>query len=509
MESATNPRRFAGHSPAALLLLAAITLLGFGLRLYHLDAQGVWYDESFTVSHAGKPLGEMMNIVALDAVHPPLHYFLVHEWFEWIGYGSWDARMVSVLFGVAAIPLLFLLTRRFANTQTSLVAALLLAVSQMGVYFSQEARSYEMALCLSLVAALALLRMLDHPNLANTGWFVLAGSLLVYTHYYTAATLAAFGVYGLLFHTRNRRAIWSLIGAGAAIIVLFLPWLAAVLGDAADPSRFWGDPQGAQWFSLVTQIGRFANGKFTSIEASSSPAQILLVLAVFGLPVLAALYRQFGNRSERSADPQTRTAWRGFTLGALMTLAPIALSILFSYAGVLYNYRHASFAAPGMYLAVAIAAQLGFRSPSTTLVWTAVVTGLALVALRANYFAPTKPDYEAGFSPMADLVQPGDCLVQRPSLWRRPEPHFGLTSYYPDVPTLVTIQWDDLPGSAANCGRLWVVWDHTPWMNTGGRDAGIRERVAKFEQDWGPSDHFTHPDLEIWLFLNPEASEPQ
>ncbi len=36
-------------SLVAIVLLVGITLLALGLRLYHLNAQSLWYDEGFSV----------------------------------------------------------------------------------------------------------------------------------------------------------------------------------------------------------------------------------------------------------------------------------------------------------------------------------------------------------------------------------------------------------------------------------------------------------------------------
>ena len=211
------------------LILLLIVLLAAALRLWHLDAQSVWYDESFSVANSVRPLARLMQILVYDRMHPPLHYLVLHEWFHIAGFGAMQARLVSVILGTLSIPLLFLLARRFTDSATSLVAAFLLAVSQMAVYFSQEARPYAQAQFLSLLAALVFLWFLEKPNFRRTIVFAVVGAALLYTHYYGAGTLLALGVYWLIF----RRDYSPLVFRQLAMVTLLLttayvPWIVAL-----------------------------------------------------------------------------------------------------------------------------------------------------------------------------------------------------------------------------------------------------------------------------------------
>jgi 4-amino-4-deoxy-L-arabinose transferase-like glycosyltransferase len=128
-----------------------VTLVALALRLYRLNAQGAWVDEAFTIHAAAQPWNEMMAILISDYNHPPLHTALLWAWFDAVGVGVVQARLISVLAGTGAVLAIYWLAGLMFGRRTALVAAVLLAVSQLGILHAQEARAY--ALLLLVVSA--------------------------------------------------------------------------------------------------------------------------------------------------------------------------------------------------------------------------------------------------------------------------------------------------------------------------------------------------------------------
>ncbi|MCB0085132.1 MAG: hypothetical protein KDE47_29530, partial [Caldilineaceae bacterium] len=61
------------------LLLLALILVAFALRVYRLDAQSLWYDEGVTAEIAQRTLGNLTSWTARD-IQPPLYYYFVWAW---------------------------------------------------------------------------------------------------------------------------------------------------------------------------------------------------------------------------------------------------------------------------------------------------------------------------------------------------------------------------------------------------------------------------------------------
>lgn len=90
--------------------LLAVALLGLFLRVHNLTAQSLSHDEIFSVVLARTTPPQIVQGTAND-VHPPLYYFILHYWKDLFSASEFAMRFLSVIFGVAAIPMIYLLGR--------------------------------------------------------------------------------------------------------------------------------------------------------------------------------------------------------------------------------------------------------------------------------------------------------------------------------------------------------------------------------------------------------------
>ena len=134
-------------------LVAFITLVGAGLRVYLLDSKGMWLDETFSVWLANHSVGDMLDWIVRIDQHPPLYYLLLHYWIKINGDTAYYARMLSVLFGVGTIPVLYLIGKRMSDGWVGVAAAVVMAFSPFNIRFAQETRMYT---CLAFNAAVAI-----------------------------------------------------------------------------------------------------------------------------------------------------------------------------------------------------------------------------------------------------------------------------------------------------------------------------------------------------------------
>jgi len=90
------------------LLLLAIVLIGSFLRTYLLGALSIWYDEMFSIVVAQNSLPGTVTAAATLDVHPPLYYVLLHYWILAFGESDVAVRLLSAIFGIFAIPMVYL-----------------------------------------------------------------------------------------------------------------------------------------------------------------------------------------------------------------------------------------------------------------------------------------------------------------------------------------------------------------------------------------------------------------
>ena len=76
-----------------------------------------------------------MGVVLLTDVHPPLYYVLLHFW-QTVSHNEVYLRSLSLVPGVLAVPVVYLLGRRLVSHRAALIASALVAASMRSVYFS-------------------------------------------------------------------------------------------------------------------------------------------------------------------------------------------------------------------------------------------------------------------------------------------------------------------------------------------------------------------------------------
>ena len=141
------------YLPYALLFL--ILLLAAGLRFYRLDGQSFWADEGNSVVLARMTTGDVLSSAAAD-IHPPAYYLLLKAWGNIFGLDETGARSLSAVLGIFTVWGVYLVGAALKNKRTGLLAALLAAINPFLIYYSQEARMYQLLALTAVFAAYAL-----------------------------------------------------------------------------------------------------------------------------------------------------------------------------------------------------------------------------------------------------------------------------------------------------------------------------------------------------------------
>lgn len=113
--------------------LLAIILIGLFLRVYHLQTQSIWFDEAFSVFESKMSLPQLVETVASVENSPPLYFVFLHYWMMIFGSSESAVRFLSALFGVLAIPVIYLVGRQLFNEEVGLLSAFILAISSFNI----------------------------------------------------------------------------------------------------------------------------------------------------------------------------------------------------------------------------------------------------------------------------------------------------------------------------------------------------------------------------------------
>jgi hypothetical protein len=215
------------RTTTAILL---ITLLAFALRVYLLGNQELRGDEGFSWNYIqGTPAAILERIVREGDPQPPLHYWLLWGWSHLNGDSEFGLRFPAVFLGTLLVPLTYQVGRKWWHTKAGLLAALITALQPQQIWLAQDTRNMYMLALAGILGTLWLLPQVLRPGSLKS-WFgyVACGLLAMFSHYYAIFALLAQGAYILEAKPPAHQALrW--LGAGAAIALLFVPWIVVIL----------------------------------------------------------------------------------------------------------------------------------------------------------------------------------------------------------------------------------------------------------------------------------------
>jgi hypothetical protein len=410
---------------AAAVAVALLTLLGAVLRVVVAD-QSLFGDELSTywiVSTNDLP-GVLSIVHDRIEITPPL-YFVLAEVATQVDLSPELLRAPSLVAGVAAIPIVYRLGLRTVGRAAALVAAALTALAPFMVYYSAEARGYQLMLVLVMLAALALLAAVEDPR---TRWWVAYGACscaAAYTHYTCIFALAVLLAWVLWAHPAARRAA---LLANAAAIVAFMPWISGFVGDLEMPdSGIMSDLSPLTPYSARLAIEHWSVGYPYIVSASELrdiPGVVGLSLEALGLAsgvagaAVAALRR-------RARGGLARVDRRVVLVAAMALAAPVGEASATLLGTNLFAARNLAVSWP--WFALALAAVLVAAGPRLRVAAVGlVVAGFALAGAKMVDEDFQRPDFAAAAAIIDREAGPRDVVVDGAVAFITPGPVTGL-----------------------------------------------------------------------------------
>jgi mannosyltransferase len=206
--------------------VGAITLLAAIVRFPTLAVQSYWLDEGTTVTSLALPFGRMLSHSMDVEAYPPLYFVLAWPWSKMFGLSEFGLRSLSAVLGTATVPVAYAAARRLFSVRVGLFAALLVACSPLLVWYSQEARPYELLVFLSTLSLFWFVRVLDDACPADfIGWSVVS-MLALLTHYFALFPVGFEAAWLLVAFRRRKHALVAVACVACAGLAL-LPLIAS------------------------------------------------------------------------------------------------------------------------------------------------------------------------------------------------------------------------------------------------------------------------------------------
>jgi mannosyltransferase len=350
------------HERAILVVLTALAL---ALRLTSLS-RGLFTDEAYSLALAQRGFGHMFGLFGYEANGAP-YPIVLWPLIRLFGDSETVLRLPAVLAGTAAVPALWWALRRLASPVVGLLAAGLLAINPMAVFYGHSARPYAFVL-LAVCLAFGLLPKALTDTARRRDWvaYVVAMSALAYCEIFAAPLVVPAHAFLAWRSGRRgfRRWLLSLLG----ILVCCVPLLvAAVIARGRRNALYWLPKPDRELIVLTVQ--EFTAG-FSDVTALR-----WATLAGAGA-LIGAVVVQMGSKRSWGVPGVAAVAvgW-----GVL----PVVLLLAVSFVKPLFWPRYVILALPGLCLLVALAAERlwsGRPAKALTCACLVLVAGAALAA---------------------------------------------------------------------------------------------------------------------------------
>ncbi len=265
-------------SGPAVATVAALTVLAAVLRFTRLGHQGFWFDEANTALLVHFSPGKMLGLIPQSESTPPLYYSVAWIWARVFGYGEVGLRSLTAVLGVALVPVAFATGAKLSSRRAGLIAAALVACNPLLIWYSQEARSYEMLAFLASASLLAFAYARDDPTPRALAVWVTTSALALATHYYAVLIVLPEALWLLAMH-RRRREVQTAFGF---VGLCGLGLLALALAQNATGRDRWiaGAPLGRRLGQVVPQFAVSFEGPGRGVLEPLAIAIIVLALVL-------------------------------------------------------------------------------------------------------------------------------------------------------------------------------------------------------------------------------------
>jgi uncharacterized membrane protein len=374
---AQSLREAARARSRAFWIVAGLTALAAVLRFATLGVQAYHHDEIVTASRVLRgSFGHAMDAVGFSESAPPLYYALAWAWTQLTGTGEFGLRSLSAVAGMATVPVAYLIGIELRGRRAGLMAAALVAVNPMLLWYSQEARAYALLTLLCAVSLLYCVRALRGGSRRRD--FVLwgiASGLALASHYFAVFAIAIEAVW--LLRRRGRDS-----APGLGIVALF----GLALAPLAIHQMSYGHAEWIANFSLGHRLwetaATFVSGETSDIiSRPERPALALLPLALALVALVLLALR--GEHEDR----------RAAAIPLSLSLAAVGIPMLLAIVSPSKDFLLARNVLPAL-VPLLIAIAIGLTLPRARRFGTAIGAALLAYSLGLCVWASLSPDLQ-------------------------------------------------------------------------------------------------------------------
>jgi len=448
-----------------------ILIFALGLRVIAID-QSLWLDEAISaLAVQNHSLTSLVGEYLVGDFSPPLYFVIQWFWVRATGTSELMLRLPSVLYGVGTVYFSYLIAKIYVKSKKSKFAelvALIVAVSPLLVYYSQEARMYSLA---ALVVTLSIYFFLMHRRSKDVKYFILffvSFTAALYTHYLTWLMIPVFALWGIRYITP------------LFTIVPWLPYLSNQLSQgtgAAGNLAVWAELSAINAKNVILVFIKFVSGRIPYLKQSAAVTGLITLSSiVFWVLTLLGAQKIWPGLKKVSKHEYVLVAW---------LIIPLILAALISIRVPVFSYFRFLFVVPAFILLLAIGIQEISKKYLEVFLGLIVLISLLFSFMYLLNSANHREDWE---SAVAYLHQSdNDPTVFIRNSVRAP------FDYYDKGKSLVLTKVGDVPSE----GNLWYFPYAQPIFDPGGQ---VEKELS--EMGFERAKEYTFRQMQLWNYEN-------
>jgi len=377
--SVINKKKLTIKKEIAVLLF--IIFAGGILRLVHLGSNSLWNDELDSWWRSSTTcFSTVINKVITSDMHPPGYHSFLYFIERYIGDSEYVLRFPSLIAGILAIYLIFLIGRLLYSSREGLISAAFMAFLWAPIYYSQEARMYSFLLLVSLVTVYFWIKIIQSTalNIKIFSAYIISAITVSYLHYFGLFFVILQCIAALLISKNEMKRFNIIVCFYAAIFLAFVPWLPAMIYQLKN------NLHEVNWIASPSPVSILDYFRFVFNRSDA----LLVFVAAFYFFWFFKVVRQVKEKNKILVFHSTLVclAW---------LILPIAGAYIFSKLFVpIFNNRNLIISLPAAYLllARAITQIFGRLKTQVIIVSLLIITFFAQLVYAKEYY--TKPQKE-------------------------------------------------------------------------------------------------------------------
>jgi mannosyltransferase len=239
-------------------------VVNFFLKENCLEFQNIAGDETFSIYYAQLNPSEIIHFLS-QGNNPPFFELILHYWIKFFGISDYSVRVIPLIFSSLSVFFLYEIAYKFLNLKTAILAATLFTFSNFEMYFAHEVRVYALFLFLTLVSFYSFLNLIqDFKSKKYIVIFVLANSILLYSHYFGFFVLFVQFISIFLLTEKNFKKKLNYMILLIIPLVLFIPFLKVLISNYITTSS------NGSWVPFSKDLGQINHFIYTLINSSST-----------------------------------------------------------------------------------------------------------------------------------------------------------------------------------------------------------------------------------------------